>query len=346
MADYYCRICNVRKVANPGDICANCQDPYQQVTPTSENGQSFSDHAATMRSTNSNSGSYDNNEYASDSFSSGKSKRRIMGTTPASAPISNNKSDNMTSPQPIQSTPVIPSTQTTTKNTTSSIAKQKTYVQTPQTEGVVRNIVEGKDPSGFLVRWLRSFVSGTSFPMSDEQAEFQVFSNWQNSNNAQGFAADKVIVYGHMQNNKPVQDNTVRVYGRRNKNNAIIAEVIENTTDGTRTEFQPAPLPALLVKVITLIVLVLIVSLLVLLFSGISGLSKGGSLDFGNIGKSIGNFATNLLLTVIAGLATYYCGSKGIKLLAHGGNGSSIIMYAVGTLVAASTFVSFVSTLF
>lgn len=344
MADYYCRICNVRKVSNPGDICANCQDPYQQVSPASGNGQTYASQTASAYEKTAQS-SNENDDYASDTYSSGRSKRRIIGTTPISTPVSDGESVNEIPSQPIQSVPVIPSMQTSATNNPSATSKQKSSVQSPQTEGVVRNIVEGKDPSGFLVRWFRSFISGTSFPMSDEQAEFQVFSNWQNGNNAQGFAADKVIVYGHMQNNKPVQDNTVRVYGRRNKNNAIIAEVIENTTDGTRTEFQPAPLPAMLVKVITLIVLALFVLLFVLIFSGISGIS-GIGLDLGNVGKSLGNFAVNLLLIVVAGLATYYCGSKAIKLLAHGGSGSSIIMYAVGALVAASAFVSFIGSLF
>lgn len=182
----------------------------------------------------------------------------------------------------------------------------------PQTEGVVRNIQESKDASSGLERWMRAFMTGTPFPMSDEMMEFQVFSGWNSGvNAASGYSADKVIVYGNINSGKPVQDNSVRVYGVRGKGNEIIATDIENTTDGTYAQFKPEPLPAMMVKIITFVVLGV---LAILVFGVISMMSGGGSFSLGISGEVISERLARLLLLAGGAMAVifFFQGSWGI----------------------------------
>ena len=324
MAEFYCRICNVRKVQTRDGVCTNCQDPYQidPVHPSSGDDTSF----ATFIS----SDAAEDNTSDEALIMRGKSKRRIMGIdslNSSSVPV---KAERIAQPQPIQAIPVVPpvSSQQSVQQTTASAVNVKK--KSPQAEGVIRNVVEGKDPKGFLVRWFRSFSHGLSFPMTDDQLEFQVFSNWATTNNAQGYSADKIIVYGKFQSGKPVQDNTVRVYGKRNKNNAIIAEVIENTTDGTRSELDPHPIPSAVVTFLTLFVFLLIGVFLTTVGSLISTIGASAS----GVGHSLAGLISTLFSLALWGLVTFYCGSKLIRQLTRSGELSSIIMYAVFSLVA------------
>lgn len=325
MADYYCRICNVRRVQTHDGVCANCQDPYQ-----TDSFYSQADRGSPLIPS-----IEDDNDSASDnSVPISRSKRKIIGLTshdPASHTVQKNETSQS---EPLKATPVVPSRDTSSStlqnSTTTSHNTSSRKSRAPQAEGVVRNIIEGKDPKGFLSRWFRSFSTGSSFPMTNDQLEFQVFSNWANSCNAQGYAADKVIVYGKIQSGKPVQDNTVRVYGKRSKNNAIIAEEIENTTDGTRAELDPPPIPAFVVTFVTLLVF----GLIFVLITSVGGIVSNIGASITGVGNSVVGFASVIFSLVLWGLVTFYCVSKLFRLLTRNGDATNIIMYGFFTLLA------------
>ena len=312
--EYYCRICNIRKVQRPGDVCANCQDPYQfDGLPASNPGSSASNVPSYDPVTDSTQPGEEEQEesYAytpsrsssgrarrilniptsdpSSNPSSGGSSRQVMRSS--SDPVVSSGSSAVQSSAPLKSGPVVAPAPSSTPDT--SAQNTDTFL----TEGVVRNVVEGKDPVGLIGRWFRSLFSGVPFCLSDEQTEFQVFSNWTGSSNASGHAADKVIAYGKITSGKPVQDNTVRIYGKRDSNNAIIATGIENTTDGTFTVFNPAPMPAVVVRIISLIVLILIFGLG---YSATSMLGSVGSRGTGSsVATGIGNLLWHLVVIII-----------------------------------------------
>lgn len=127
----------------------------------------------------------------------------------------------------------------------------------PQAEGIVRNVAGSKDETSGFGRWMRSFTYGVPFPRTDDMTEFQVFSG-----RSTGTAADKVVAYGRIVSGRPAEGSSARVYGRRTKQNVLIASDVENTTDGSRAEFRPAPLPAMAVRVITILALCVIFGLI------------------------------------------------------------------------------------
>ena len=174
--------------------------------------------------------------------------------------------------------------------------------------------------------------------------ELQVFSNWTNANNPSGYAADRVIIYGTMQNGKPVQDNTIRVYGTRNKNNAIVAEAIESTTDGTRTEFDPPPIPATVVKVITFVALFILLILIWLISSGLRGVGAG--IDMNSVGRGIVNMVINGLLALIAVRVTIYCGARAFRMAFRGGDITQTVLYGVGAMIGIVLLKTFITSMF
>ncbi len=331
MPEYYCSVCNVRRVSAPGGVCANCQDPYlKDVLPVQTVSQEPSD------------GWSDPNDHSRDDSSydyRGRSKRRILDSSQTQNGETYTRATGQQNIQPIQPDPIVPPIQQTPSQTI-----QTTSISLPQTEGVVRNIVEGRDHNSFLKRWFQSFSLGTSFPRSDEQMEFQVFTNWSNTNNSQGYAADKVLLLGRVVRGKPIVDNTVRVFGKRDKHNVIHAELVENTTDGTTAEIDPAPISALAVRILTVVVLGLVLMIAIGLYSGISGLFHSiHQADISGATQSISNVLLNLLFAAISGLGAYYFGSKAFRLLFHRGELSTIIIFIVLMFVMLSMFGSFLS---
>ena len=176
----------------------------------------------------------------------------------------------------------------------------------------------------------------------NRRIKFQVFAGWNSGgNNPTGYSADKIIVYGTINSGKPIQDNSVRVYGRRAKNNAIIAATIENTTDGTYAEFNPPPLSALAVRIITGIVLGVLLFLFFGVFSAFSG--SGGGLGGGSFLSS--NFVTYLILTAIGGMAVLFCARQVKASFANQqmGRGFEYIFF---TLLAVAFTISFIKSMF
>lgn len=302
MGDFYCSICNVRRVERDGDVCPGCQDPYQQAVPVPQQPQTVQNSYAAAQSN-------DNGYIDEPAVPIHRSNRRILGAAPQqtnhqqpSGLTAQQTSIQQSAPLPVTNTvPVQPAASNAPAQNTVAAGKKG-----PQADGIVRNIQESKDNTPVLGRWMRSFSYGVPFPLTDDMMEFQVFSGWNaNGNNQNGYSADKVIVYGTINSGKPIQDNTVRVYGTRAKNNAIIASGIENTTDGTYAEFNPPPLPAAAVRMITFLVLGLLLFLIIGVVSGMGGSSSGSSAAGTSSGGS--GFMTNLILTIMGGLGTLFC---------------------------------------
>lgn len=307
MSHFYCRCCNVRKVENDGDICQSCQDPYQQQpvvsAPTNDPMQVVN---AYLPSSADDSSSYtdvapDSTDDAGGASIQHKSNRHLLNVGGnSSAPSRGSRRKIMTqqnaTPTPVQpsmsNTPVVP---VVPQNNT---AAQPTGKNAPQTEGIVRNIQESQDTNvSAASRWFQALFGSIPFTTSPDITEFQVFPNWSSGVQASSNApsADKVIVYGHIRSGKPIQDNSVRVYGTRQKNRAIVATMIENTTDGTITELDPPPLSCGTVRFITFGLLALVILVFVMI-----GSSSGGSLS------AFGSWLIYLLLTAASAFGVWF----------------------------------------
>ena len=297
MGDFYCRLCNVRRVEHDGDVCPSCQDPYQQAIPVRQDApvQTGSDtHDA-------------ENEMPVMTHRSG---RRIMGVPQRSGGQAGNAAAaQQAQEQQIQAQPPMstgPIVAPAADDNEGHTAEKKGGKHAPQAEGVVRNIQESKDSTPPFSRWMRSFSYGVPFPMTDDMMEFQVFSGWNSGpNSATGYSADKIIVYGTINSGKPIQDNTVRVYGTRSKNNAIIAAQIENTTDGTYAEFNPPPLSAVIVRVVTWAVLAVVLFIVLSIFSAFS--SAGASFNGAGLSAAMSGLLTNVAITALGAMGTLFC---------------------------------------
>lgn len=331
MANYYCPCCNVRKVSRENELCSSCQDPYQSVSAsnTQAQNQDYEQHQAPILQTSevdTQHQSSGNNEDDHTQPSSGfvTITRGKRTTSSSSAPVYQ--------PQPVYQappTPVFPPT-----STSSSEVKNK---KLPQADGIVKNITTFKDKTTIVEKWFRSLFMGVPFPIGDDAMEFQVFQNWNGtSNSSTGYTAEKVVVYGTITTGRPLQDNSVRVYGHRDKGNNIIASKIENSTDGTCTMFKPGPISATFIRFITLALLCLIVGLILgssSLFSSFTGFH----FDFSAL-------LTNLVCVLLGGVGTVYCFRK-VKST-FGRDWMHFFMYGLGLLCAAYLTVSMLSSIF
>ncbi len=314
MPDFYCPVCNVRKVSREGELCSSCQDPYDQIN---------------IPVTGTTSGPVQNTESDNSGYVPvSKPNRRIMPTPGAAQPTSGNRRRSIVTPSqptgavnqasgpaqyaaPVQSSvpvqsaapvqPVIPPSVQPAGNAAQPAAGQVSK-DAPLAEGIVKNISAGKNPESKLTRWFRSLALGTPFAQTDDMTEFQIYTNWTGSSNSGGYSADKVVVYGTIQQGKLVQDNSVRVYGIRDKNRVIIAKDIENTSDGVFSVFYPRPIPGKMVRIITLAVMAIIVLLILLLASGSA-----------SAGAGIGDKMTNLVVAVIGGVAAFFFGKTALS---------------------------------
>ena len=360
MADFYCKVCTVRRVARDGDVCPGCMDDYQSEIPASKPDPITPQTGAQTRNRpNPANPQTGGGQSGGGNPQSGPSivrpSRRGILNQPAGAqqptqqsgrqiyvaPAQNDQQDDDPGYVSAGSTVVTPvsSGHTGAQQPTQTAAKGK---NAPQCEGIVRNVQESKDGSSVLERWMRSFSTSTPFPLTDDMIEFQVFSGWNSGTNASGHAADKVIVYGTINSGKPVQDNSVRVYGTRNKGNAIIASSIENTTDGTFAEFKPEPIPAGVVKVVTFAVLGLIALIVYSVFTMGSGLGGLGGLNINMDGVT--NFLIYVAMLVGSVLAMIYLIKKFFKDMKAGN--SDLFMTLVSLLIAFAVMITALENMF
>lgn len=344
MAEFYCRVCMVRKVARDGDVCPNCEDPYQGTAPAAQPVQAERVQGQAQKSRRVNA----EGEQAPGSTMARSRGRSILNTTANAAPQQTQAKrivyQQPEAPQEAQEAPTYVKADPGVIAPTGAGQQQQSAVpkakNAPQCEGIVRNIQESKDNSSVFERWMRAFSTGTPFAVTDDMIEFQVFSGWNSGvNSATGYAADKVIVYGTINSGKPVQDNSVRVYGKRDKGNAIIASAIENTTDGTYAQFKPEPIPAGVVKVITFLLLGLLAFVVYFIISLCSG--------FGGIHVNTNAIANSLFCIVLLfGSGCWFLHS--IKRLFVGMRSGNVdyLSTLISLIVAAVVFISALESMF
>ena len=334
MSDFYCPICNVRKVSREGEICSSCQDPYNPVpivTPTAQ--QSAMPDTASTNSTS---------DTSDETVTVASTGRRIMNTPVNSAPTTPSRrsvilpqqgvSQQAVQPAPApQTVPIVPPVGTNQAQGTN--AQPASGAITPATEGIVKNVTNSKDQANFLGRWFRSLLLGVPLARTDDITEFQVYSNWTGTSSNGGYSADKVVAYGNIVTGKPIQDNSVRVYGKRDKNRMIVASNIENTTDGTYSVFDPAPISATVVRVISFAIIAVIVLLVVLAVTGLSG--RGGA---------IGQGAQTLLYSIVSAVAAVVSGRLAIRNF--GKNWRNCGICALAALVFAYLFINLIGQIF
>lgn len=212
----------------------------------------------------------------------------------------------------------------------------------PITEGIVKNLTDGKDPGGKLTRWFRSLIMGVPYARTDDITEFQVYSNWTGTASPGSYSADKVIAYGNISYGKPVQDNSVRVYGVRDKNRVIIARDIENTTDGTYSVFDPKPMSATAVRIITIVIVALVGFLLFTLISGVKGIGSGSGAA--TAGKGLAQSGEKLIAAIIAGAITFFCGKRALQNFGNNWKGAGIC--ALIALICGAACVSLIGQIF
>ena len=348
----YCRICEVRKVQNEGDVCPNCQDTMlPQSIPTfsvSEAGnRSPSDDYTNRPSAETNrENNGDDTATDDDSTYRVKSKRYRGGTSDSAQPKQYGGSSHRYNPsgqnstQPVNPIPAGPSVATPVAAAANAAAT--TSNSGAITEGVVRNIQKKQDSRFGIGKWMYCFFSGISFTTSSDMMEFQVFNNWNSSSSSSGPSADKVIVYGTIQNGEPVNDNTVKIYGKRVQNNFIVAEQIENTTDGTYATFSPAHISATAVRIITLSIILIIAALILMVVLGVgSGVGSAGTAWFSGFADSLPAFFTKAIFVVIGGAVTLSSIKRAWQSLMNGnwsGVGYSLLIALIAAAVVFSLF--------
>ena len=319
MSDFYCPICNVRRVSHEGEICSSCQDPYDQVQVPAP-AQSPMPQYPNVYPSSSSSPDDSGDAYVPVA----RSRRRVIGSQSSpSSDYSGNARTVLTSANQVHSSssqPYIPSAPAQPVVPNPPVPVQSAALQaappamplspssgggnagaqasvgntiSPIAEGIVKNVSNGKDQAGAVGRWIRSFIMGIPFARTDDITEFQVYSNWSGTSTGGGFSADKVIAYGNIVTGKPIQDNSVRIYGVRDKNRMIIADTIENTTDGTCSVFDPKPMSAKTVRIITLGIIAIIILLILGISSGLNGSS-------GAVGAGFQKFIASAICAVIA----------------------------------------------
>lgn len=89
-------------------------------------------------------------------------------------------------------------------------------------EGIVRNFKEEVMPGFLIVRWFRTLFMGVPFVFDKTINSFELYSNWGVGKN-NSCNCDGVVIYGRVSRGKPNQDNTIRVWGRREANGTIVA---------------------------------------------------------------------------------------------------------------------------
>lgn len=328
----YCRICDVRKVSREGEVCPTCKaDGYADEFVVSDADETRETEVidSIPQQDSSNANHFKPNTQFDNSNSTTVIRR---GRRPQQAPVVNNTSSVVT--QPVVSQPVYVPAQDEDDN------KNQEKTNGALTEGVVRNIQKKKDIRGPIGKWFYCFFNGISFTSSPEMMEFQVYVNWNNTSNASGYSADKVIVYGNMEAGEPINDNSVRVYGKKLNNNFIVAEQIENTTDGTFTQFNPAHIPAMMVRFVTVSVLALLGYVLYsignMMGNAGTAISSGASGAFSTAVNNIPEILTAVIFVVGGSIFTFQSVKKAWRNLTMGNwsdFGFNAIMALIGLAV-------------
>lgn len=215
---YMCKICGAVPVQKQGDVCQACSDPYSSVySPPSQ-------------------GSAVNN-----------ARKVLIGDFASNTGGLIPNGDDAVVMQPVNSLTVQAANLPAVNNTTVPTRVKSTFmsgVDDYDVEGNVRNYKEEECKSFIMERWFRTLFTMVPFTTDDTVHTFQVYQGW-NAANTSNAVCDEVIVYGKITRGKINIDNTVRVWGKRDKSNSIVVTKIYNVSSDTNLNIRYGVSPAL-----------------------------------------------------------------------------------------------------
>lgn len=231
----YCRNCNTVEVDDVGDLCANCalmSDPYQtQNTPYRPGGGQGGRRVLV------------NPKTEPEQQKPLQNKRRVMlqpEQEEDSSYDANYKKPRYTSSRnvtpPDYQTPDYSGGQSKVQTMQSKPSKQATVKSgtAPLSEGIIKNVISNRQPRSFLQKYFDTVFNQIPYAQDDEVTTFQVYPDLTGmTKTVLGHDCDQVIMYGKLSHGMASENNTVEVYGRRDKHNNIIASKLVNTASGT-----------------------------------------------------------------------------------------------------------------
>ena len=119
--------------------------------------------------------------------------------------------------------------------------------------GRVRNFHEEEVYSPFLLKWWRSFNKGIPYVVGHTLSSFQLYED-ENSENGHD-----VVLYGKMTRGRFADFNRVKVYGKPDHSNSIVAKQIINLNSQSAVGVNYL-LPAWAVRVITAVILLVLIT--------------------------------------------------------------------------------------
>lgn len=257
---YKCSVCGMADVANAGDVCLLCSDPYAQPAPAP--ASHLVGNAVPVQT----------------GFRGSSRKRNILlnggesvytgaiiptaNDSSVPVPASGSAQGNVQIYQNGQSGAVSQAAPTQTAVATPS----KAASITPITAGITKNVNTDKIERGFLFKWFRSVFAGIPFTFDNDVTTFQVFPDYSGQSlNQSGYACDQVVVYGKVPMGFISENNDVEIFGHRDSQGNIIASTIKNTASGTTVKANWS-FSAATVRILTLpMILLLIISPVVVL---------------------------------------------------------------------------------
>lgn len=100
-------------------------------------------------------------------------------------------------------------------------------------KGNISNLNTDVEQMPSVYRWFRAMFKCIPYNIHGDMTSFQVFEDYTgNATNQLGYAATQVIVYGKVNNGIISNNNDVKVYGKRDGNNHILADQIQNCATG------------------------------------------------------------------------------------------------------------------
>lgn len=280
---YYCDRCQVRQVKAEHDLCIQCQtaqaSAHTRMPAPSQ--VSSSDNSQPKKTTG----------------------RKIL----TSSAVANQPAASKVTSSQTQNTSVSSSTcQTEQAGKTTTQAARGAFIA----EGIVKNIDKTPNSMSGLQRWFESLRHGVPYARDSGMTEFQIYGNWIGGPSANSYNADKVLLYGSVHSGGPVENNMVRVYGKRMADRSIVASAIENTVDGTWTVLKPQPIPSFAVRLVSLGILLSAMALVMKIIQWLKRLVSSApenvqqaATDATHLANNVGAAVSNLLVNALLLLA-------------------------------------------
>lgn len=101
-------------------------------------------------------------------------------------------------------------------------------------EGIIKNVQIGVRQRNMAEQLFDALFNSTPMTKVPDVLSFQVYPDYGGTNlTSAGTVCDQVLVYGQVNVGSISENNHVRVYGNRDRQNNIVATKIENTASGT-----------------------------------------------------------------------------------------------------------------